>query len=274
MVKLLKIKKSYINRTWYGVAVAITSIAFGILFGVLAKTFSLVFSTTQKNRKIAGLHVALNQSHQKLEKHAYAIEQVLLRDNENIWGSPEFIQNVDEFMRLAENETDLFFKALEIEGKGNAETMAKILNDQYGVKGSYFVDCCDGNRFYYLDGGYCYKFFYSSLTSTYHFIRNRAYKDDQIAPFFDQESPQSKWRIIYNRSCEKLDLIRDKLEDQRFSKWSQKDDDPKQMLNTDSRPTFYWFIHLMNGSMRDVRQLIPEMEDTDKLVQLLKEDRK
>ncbi len=74
--------------------------------------------------------------------------------------------------------------------------------------------------------------------------------------------------------CEKLDLIRDKLKDQWFSKWSQKDDDPKQMLNTDLRPTFYWFIHLMNGSMRDVRQLIPEMEDTDKIVQLLKEDRK
>lgn len=258
------------SRTFGAKVLAASALSISIIFGIIAKSFACLTSSYRNNRRLAHLHVSLNKSHLRLEELAFEIEQDLKKNN--IMESKDFINKVDTFMQLANIETSLFFKTLKLEGQNDLNKMASILEDQHGIERTYGHKI--QNKFiHYSDGGYCYKFFYSSLTSIYHQIRNYAFREGKISAFFLRQSKQSSWRNQYNKLCDRIEPLRKKLRDTRFSKWTKNDEIPTKILYGDKKPSFFGFTFLFNGSLHPIPYLFYNVHSvTERIRKKYKQD--
>ena len=231
-------RQSFTEQGWKKTAAAIVLLIPGFLFGMMAKLVAYILYPSAWRKDTILLHfdqdpfpldgaISLEVSHARLVKKSDAIKNKMV--SKETWSKPEFIEEVSAFMEAAFAEIELFYALLEERHGGDRDKMAKAMIRQ---------------SLSYPDDGeindttiYAFNYFYDSLTEMYHLARSyssiagNAYHfssltDEDQEPFFDENTPQYRWRELYNSFCQKLDDygLRTHLKDSRFENWSVLDD--------------------------------------------------
>lgn len=142
---------------------------------------------------------ALEASHKALAQKSGRLKINFCNSKED-WENPKCIAAVSEFLEAAYAEQELFFRELAEATKGDSKKMVELLQCQRRKAG---------------DPNFCYYYFYDSFTEWYHMARGCAYfdkngdivfpalTDKDQDPYF-KEGPQSRWRELYNKFCDKL----------------------------------------------------------------------
>lgn len=218
-------RQSFTEQEWKKTAVAIALLVPGLLFGMMAKLVAYLLYPSAWRKETVLLHfdhnpysldgaISLEVSHARLEKMSDAIKNKMA--SKEAWSNPAFIEEVSTFMEAGFEEIELFYSQLEERHGGDRDKMAdEIKNTSI----------------------YTFNYFYDSLTEMYHLARSyttiagNAYHfssltDEDQEPFFDESTPQYRWRELYNSFCQKLDDydLRARLKNGRFVNWSIPDD--------------------------------------------------
>ncbi|WP_068466748.1 hypothetical protein [Candidatus Protochlamydia phocaeensis] len=143
------------------------------------------------------------------------------------WKDPVLITQFTHLMERAGDEIDLIFHQLDELTENEPDKPAKMAN------------ILTFQAYARTDYNFCYKYFRCSVTQLYHLARGYVYfngnyyqgtrniTDAEKAPFYTPGTPQNRWREIYNRFCEKIDLyhMRGTLQeqDERFLNWANPD---------------------------------------------------
>lgn len=245
-------------KTWVKVALVTTVIAFPVisgpigaiplilysamtLMGVTIRTFSLYFS--EEERKTRKVIADFYQDPNKFEKKMplalaqrvleYKMAQLKFKmKNPDIWNNPAFIQEVDDYMKIAAIAMEQFFEDLEKLSKGKVQDMAVWLSTEEVKKEDVQSLKNDGMIAYQKkreaellkmgrerrlneENPLRYHFFNGSFFLMYHTARHFTYQDPNTsewkensspnqAVYFTKGTPQYRWRTTFNALSKKF----------------------------------------------------------------------